>query len=440
MATTLSAPKSAGCPFEPSQVKDAPTIKIIDHANVMAVLRDRMMAPLQAESGHRGQYFTQIVKNSVIDLYGEDHFQRRRILSPIFGPDTLVEIEKKAIIPGIIEPLQRLRDEWKGDGLPEADIVKIIRRTAIRMGALVIGIQDLTTDAEIDEFDKDFLVLERGGRSKFVDNPGPVVEAALAARERILAKYVKPVWESREELAAKVRAGDADRSILPHDLITAELLNPEHYAALPGSLEGEQALGFIAAVGSSLNGVCGVIFDLLNWFKEHPEDQDKVNDIAFLNRAQQESYRLHQTSDLYRTALYDAVLPSGIKVPKGTVVVIERTVANRALAEAGMSDHAPDQFDPYRTLGHGFNQQGFAFGVGVHTCIGRPLMMGDRVERNGISRAGFSSSIVRVMFAAGVQFDPVRPVVYDPEIVRRETFLSFPAQFTALADFEERLK
>ena len=430
-----------GCPFHTAaSVKNAPSVSIINHEDVAAVLRDRNMAPLQFESGHNGQWFTQIVENSVIDLWGMAHFERRKRHAGVFNPGKLLEIETQAIRPGVIEPLIKLREEYRGSSeVPHADLVIMARRTAVRMAGLLLGIKGFESDEEVDEFDKVFRELERGGRSKYVDEPAPVVDAALKARERLMEQYVHPVWQDREPIARKILAGKADPSELPRDIISVMLLNPEHYDQHRGSRKGELAVLMIASIGSSVNGVCGVVFDLLNWLDKRAEDRRKISDPEFLIRAQQESYRLHQTGDLFRTATYDATLPSGLKVPKGTVVIIERTKANEALAAAGESEFAPDEFDPYRTLGHGFSQQGFAFGIGAHTCSGRPLMMGDLSKRDTVNRAGFSSSMISALFAAGVERLPGKPAEFYADMSRRETFKSFPVQFTALENFEDAL-
>jgi cytochrome P450 len=431
----------SACPFDARAVKDAPSVVISDPEDVSFVLRDRKMAPLRRDSGHGGQWFTQIVENSVIDLWGDAHFERRRLHGTIFGPDKLVEIEQQAIIPGVIGPMRALEARVRDGAEPKADLVTLARRTAIRMAGLVVGITGIDSDEEVDEFDTYFRQMERGGRSKFVDHPEEIFDEAMAARDHILAKHVEPVWRAREPLAKRILAGEADVAELPRDLISVMLLNPDHYDQHEGSRQGEQAVIMIASIGSSVNGVCGVVYDLLKWFEAHPEETSLIKDPTFLLRAQQESYRIHQTGNLFRTSTYDATLPSGLKVPEGHVVIMDRPKANMELAKAGESPHglAPDAFDPHRTLGGKHNQQGFAFGLGVHTCSGRPLVMGDISSRNGMTRAGFSTSLINALFAAGVTFAPNDPPTYYADMRRRETFKSFPILLTAIEGFEERL-
>ena len=428
------------CPFSAGTVQDAPSIKITTAAEALFILRDRTMATLRPESGHGGQFYSRVVSNSVVDMWGEPHLERRRLYAAIFGSQKLIEIEQHAIAPGVLEPLERLRElSREQGGPPRADLLLLVRRAAIRMSARVIGLEGLDDDDEIDRFDVEFRLLERGGRSKFVDNPGPVVEEALLARERLIAKYAEPVWQAREPLVERVRAGLAPQSELPPDLITVMMLNPEHFDSHVNSRPGELALLMIAAIGSSANGVCGAAYDLLRWVEKHPEDRAQLLDPAFLHRAQQESTRIHQTADLFRTAMADVTLPNGVTVPKGTVAVIDRMTANKAMADAGESELAGDEFDPYRTLGSKFPQQGLAFGHGPHMCIGRGLVMGDGFQKESGPRHGFMTNMLRVLFAAGAEFVPGERPTFYADMSRRETFKTFPIQFSGIADFEKRL-
>src|SRR5947208_464287 len=91
-------------------VPNAPSTTVTDWEDVSVVLRDRAFAPIRAESGHGGQWHTLLIADSVIDLHGDEHFQRRRVLSALFKRAALLqEYEHDYLIPLMDELVAELR-------------------------------------------------------------------------------------------------------------------------------------------------------------------------------------------------------------------------------------------------------------------------------------------------------------------------------------------
>jgi cytochrome P450 len=256
---------------------------------------------------------------------------------------------------------------------------------------------------------------------------------ALKAQDRIISEYFDPAWEHHVELLRKVGAGEIDESAVPNDLITLMLRHEPHYARFsPRVIMNEATLFIIASVGSTTNSLCTAVADLDAWFRVHPEDAQLATDPEFIRHAYAESLRLGQDNVLYRTAMADETLPSGMVIKEGEVVACDRIVANTELAVASDSDAGGDAFDPHRAMAAGVAQYGLAFGDGVHVCIGRPMVL-DRSDRDPSApnaRIGTGAMMLLELFKAGVDI-PLddRPDVHG-DMMQRKSWKTFPVVFS----------
>lgn len=93
-------------------------------------------------------------------------------------------------------------------------------------------------------------------------------------------------------------------------------------------------------------------------------------------------------------------------VAEGNRVVLDLFAANRDPAIFG--DNA-DQFDPDRTIPPGMLPSGLAFGIGLHTCVGRELD-GGVVAKPGSSteQFGIVALLVIRLLEYGARPDPDR--------------------------------
>ncbi|MFV2178077.1 hypothetical protein ACFHW2_40600 [Actinomadura sp. LOL_016] len=357
------------------KVRDAPAVTLTDHADITFVLRSKVFAPISPESGHGGQWHTMVIRDTPADLHGDDHFERRRILTSLLKRTAVIrEYEHTYLRPEMHKLLASAPDT--ADGRPRLELVSELRRVQIKLIARLIGVDRLVdSDRSDDAFEKLLSEVERGVRSKFVDDPEAVIRLALQAQRMMAEEYFAPALERRTEIYARVKAGNAVIEDMPQDLFSLIVRHREHYDKFGDDAVYREASNmFSAAVGSSVNAACFAVSYLDAWLKEHPEDAAKRTDTAFLARCFAEALRLGQTNSLFRTAMEDAALPSGIQIRAGEVAIIDRPAGNAALEQGGTSAvPGVHEFDPNRSLAKNTAQYGLAFGGGAHMCVGREL-------------------------------------------------------------------
>jgi cytochrome P450 len=415
-------------------VRDAPEVEITDWADASYVLKSTAFAPIRPESGHGGQWHTLLVGDSVVDLHGDEHFARRRLLSGLFRKAALLqEYEQQYLVPSIERLLARLRESG---GPARIDLVSEIRRIMVALLTRLAGLDGIDVDDEgYAEFEPILLAVERGARSKFVSDQENVVRTALQAQTRLVDEYFAPAWERRAEIIGRVAAGELPETAIPTDLISLMVRHEEHYRAFgEDAAYREASLLLIASIGSTTNAVCFAVWDLHNWLREHPEDLSKTRDRAFLQRCFAESLRLRQTNSLLRTAVEDTTLPSGAEVRAGEVAIVLRPDVNALLADGGSSSLGPEAFDPYRTLGDNHTQYGLAFGGGAHTCIGKSFTVGGypRPGSQDADELGIGVRVFATLLEHGAQLVDDDPPQLAEDIPGRPTWKRLPVELVDL--------
>lgn len=415
-----------------AEVHDAPATELTDPEEISFVLRSQSFAPIRPESGFGGQWHTLLVGDSVVDLHGDEHFARRRLLSGLFKKAALLEeYEQQYLIPSIDNWLERVR----AAGEPhEVELVADIRRIMVRLLARLTGIDGIDADEGYAEFEQILLAVERGSRSKFVAEPEHVVREALHAQARLVDEYFVPAWRRRAAIIRDVDAGLLPESAIPTDLVSLMIRHEDHYQDFgQDAANREASLLLIASIGSTTNAVCFAVHDLHMWLQAHPEDRQLSRDREFLQRCFAESLRLGQTNTLLRTAVEDVTLPSGRVFRTGEVALMLRPPANRQLAAAGKSDLDPDTYDPRRSLGE-TAQYGLAFGGGAHMCIGKSFAVG-AFPRPGSADApelGIGVRMFVTLQEHGVRLIESNPPQQVPDIPGRPTWKTLPAVLTEL--------
>jgi cytochrome P450 len=417
-------------------VPDAPSHELADYEDVSFVLRSRDFAPIRAESGNGAQWHTLIIRDAIIDLAGDEHFERRRLLSGLFKRAVLLqEYEQDYLVPALDELEVMLREAAVGSA-PGLDLVPAVRKLMLRVIARLVGLDGLDGDeARYAAFERVMRLVEHGARSKFVANKEEVVTQALVAQAELVDDYFRPAWAARSATVRAVAEGSLPPGALKNDLITLMVQHEPHYRAFgEDAVYREASLLLIASVGSTTNAICFAIWDLAQWLKRHLQDQARRLDLDFLRRCFAESLRLGQTNPILRTADADVRLPSGLEIAAGDVISINRRKANAILAADGHSDIGDTEFDPHRQLSRNVAQYGLAFGGGGHMCIGRDFAIG---PTRGVSDLESEYLGVGVrMFVRfeqwGVEPDPDYVPVWDKDLTQRPTWQTLPVTFSAL--------
>jgi cytochrome P450 len=392
--------------------------------DVQFVLRSKDFVPVRPESGFKAGYVARLTHDSLADLVGTAHFERRRLLSTLFTRPRLQRYEDETLVPAVTAAIAAVTGP--------ADLLVLGRRIFLGLAAAIIGLDGLEDldGPRFARYNADFVQMERLARAKFIDDPEPLVEEALAAQERWRRDYFQPSWDRRLLLhTAVTEAGD--RAAAPEDLISLIIANRAHYEQWdPGLAAREATLFQNASVGSSAGAVCHAVEDLEHWFLERPQDRARTADPEFLRRALEDSLRLHANNVLIRTALAAAVLPSGIEVAAGEVVLLDRRAANAEIERAAATR---DGFDPDGGWDDQHPRYGLAFGGGAHTCIARPVVLGaaEPGAAGQTRRHGLGVATLLALYAAGVRLDPGAPPERYTDMTR-ETFRTFPVRFASL--------
>ena len=414
--------------------QDAPDVPITyvgDYVDGVHVLRSPAYVQIRPESGHGAEYTTVLAHGTVLHVDGEDHFERRRLLSALFRRRILDQYESEVLLPSLERTMSELAVAGSSsDHQVTVDLLDVCRDVLVDLLARLVGLKGLETRAEREVFLEDFADYELGFRAKFVEDPAVAVRRALCAKDRILERHFSPAWEQRTETVRGVEAGDLPASALPNDLITLLITNREHYGRWGNDVAWREALLFmVASVGSTANALCHAVADILGWVEANPEQRGSLRDSAFLDTAFRESVRLHQTNVLLRTVRTDDTLPSGRRMPAGSVAAVDRDTINRGLE--ARSTCPQERFDPNREMAVGVHDYGLAFGDGPHSCIGRTMVMGEygtSSSRDTGQLQGLAVAVLGHLFSWGAELVPQSP----PEMVpgmNRETWMTFPVVF-----------
>jgi cytochrome P450 len=355
---------------------------------------------------------------SLLLIDGDEHFERRRLESPLFGRDALRYYERHALQPVV----DRTIDEARRDG--RADLAAMTRTMLYRIAAATTGIDGVeepgATATFIDLVDR----LGNASTVQWSTRPHDVVIAeGLEARAQLVDCFYEPSLARRRSLVEQHRNETLALTALPRDLITSMLLH-EAGAVDETMMLREATLYLIAATRTTSHAVPHAVHHLDEWLASHPEDRERVGDLEFLQAVAGEVLRLHPPSPaLVRRAIRDVTLgSSGRSIAKGQRVGLLFRPANRDPdvfgADAG-------RFDPRRTMPSGRKRWGLSFGGGEHLCIGRALVTGTAARGDEGPIGGTLTMILGALTRAGVRPDGERP----PQIVTTslyEAYATFP--------------
>jgi cytochrome P450 len=351
-----------------------------------------------------------LLRSSLLHLWGEDHFARRRLESPLFRHETLKKYEEELVVPRLRSEIAAIKATAAARGaIPRTDAISISYRVFLILVAELVGL-DLATEAEEERFRDILERLENGQRLRYSTSPREMLAMGLQAQEELEREFLGPSWERRErDLAVGVER---------NDLVTIMLKHGDHFGQWDeGVVVRETTLFVSASTGTATREMALAIDEIEAWIDGHPEDAVRRTDPAFLGGAFDESLRYMQSvREVGRVATCDVTLPSGLEVAAGELVKVMLIRANQERFGPGGED-----FDPYRGRVDGADPYGYAFGGGRHTCIGKWLVLGRQ------DRLGIAVSMLRELYRAGMRRDPESPATLKKTHTRR--FDTYPIMF-----------
>lgn len=395
-------------------------VELTTYADIEEVLRSTEFEVLTSADRLATDLSAAITGDSLVTLRGTAHFDRRRLESALFRAALMREYEREVIRPRTQEVLAR---SLTAGGLVPADL-KEIAEDVLRFGVgRLVGLDGIETDDGCARFREYYEDLDNAVRIKWARrDPKELVERGKRALQRMTTELIEPAWRRRAELVAR-EGGDAD---LPTDLITIMLRNEHHYGQWDADVYAHEiALIITASITTLTNQVCYAFQHIEEWVEQHPEDATRRTDGDFLNACLRESIRLHAGPILFRVAMSDQTLRSGVTIRAGGVVWLN--------IRAGSSDPSifgadAREFRPFRERTQGALDHGLMFGVGRHTCIGKRMALGDDPDDvHALNGAGVI--LLRELYSAGARLDPARDRTFVPELL--DVHASLPILFGA---------
>jgi cytochrome P450 len=200
----------------------------------------------------------------------------------------------------------------------------------------------------------------------------------------------------------------------------------------PGQLQREIAFYMQAGAHSTANSVVHALEEIYRWVGDDAARWRRLDAPEFVQRSVHESLRLHPASPVaWRTATRPMQLAGGIALETGERLVLDLFAANR---DPELFGPDADRFNPDRAIPAGLLPSGLAFGIGLHTCLGRELD-GGVPARPGSDPAthqyGIVALVVIRLLELGARLVPDDPPTPDPKTLR-PNWGRFPVKFTRI--------
>jgi hypothetical protein len=162
-----------------------------------------------------------------------------------------------------------------------------------------------------------------------------------------------------------------------------------------------------AGAHSTANSVVHAFHEVVIWAGADDARWERLKDPAFVQRCVHESLRLHPASpEAWRTAMCPMHVGAGGEIDAGERVVLDLFSANR---DPNLFGDSAEAFDPDRPIPSGMLPSGLAFGIGLHSCLGRELDGGVPVKAGSdpaTHQYGIVALLLIRLLALGARPDP----------------------------------
>jgi cytochrome P450 len=328
----------------------------------------------------------EFVGGTVLTLEGDEHFERRRLLSRLMRRRALVYFDEQIIAPTVRVVL----DEELAIS-DRVDLVRFGRRVFLQLAASMIGLKLPLerTDRVLEQ--NLFPLIEAVTVEWSRSSRGEIRAKGRAAMQSYVTELVQPSIEERRRVVAS--GGRAEE--LPTDLLSLMVLD-----GLPDPVIHREAVLFLVA--STLNNAATLthaIDETDRWLRTGPKGIATSGDEVITRIVHETLRYCVVTPAVFRECRERTTLSSGTELRAGDMVAVMLPEANQDEAVWGPD---AETFDPLRSLPIGEKPYGLAFGAGVHACLGRPLVLGSYSEE---LTAGMLSRILHQILLRGAVVD-----------------------------------
>jgi cytochrome P450 len=398
----------------------APPIRVRTFAHAATVLRGKGFVV----ATHLGVGNEAYTGGSVQTLDGEPHFERRRLLAPLFDARARSYYET-VILPPALERAIASATSGSTSGEPvEVDLVPLLRETIVQISARVIGLDGVSRLATARTLLRLADTVVPAVSARWSKDREGIVRAGDEARAAFIRDFVAPARERRRRLLAEGRAPE------PPDLLTLVLRGEPDDAEEDGIWVIESIVLLAASLGTTMQSTLRAVAQLADWVAADPGRAPLLSDLRFLRRAAAEAVRLHPPiPEMVRIAVEDVRLDAeGPAIPAGTTVEVDPFDADR---DPDVFAPEPGAFDPFRDVPPRLRDFGVSFGGGPHMCSGQRMAieLAQTVGDDAAAPVGVVPRLLLGLYRAGLKLDPSRP----PTLLEGNTqgkYTTFPASLT----------
>ncbi|HXC54335.1 MAG TPA: cytochrome P450 [Rhizomicrobium sp.] len=275
-------------------------------------------------------------QTSFISLDPPTHDQQRKVIAPMFAPESLK----------VLEPLIRERAAKILDELPRGETFDFVDKVAVELTSQML--------ATLFDFPFEHRRLLPRASDLILTQPGPggIVETEEQRQVEFFQIFSKftALWDER--LAKPPQ----------HDLISMLCHNPATCKATPDAYLGNIVLLIVAGSDTTRHSITGGLLAL----HENPAQYDKLRaDPALIESMVPEIIRWQSpVAHMRRTALEDIEL-GGKHIKRGEKVIMWYVSGNR-------DEEAIDRPDEF-VIDRERPRQHVSFGFGIHRCVGMRL-------------------------------------------------------------------
>lgn len=368
-----------------------------------------------------------VMRGVLLTLHGAEHSARRAVEVRVFRRNFFYHYEKEVFPVTLEETLRPFLAAGRGD------LIEFGYRATANLTADFAGVdRPLKTPEESEKLIRLVKKLSEGATlvhsKRDPTEVEPEVREALAEFDR---DFLQPSIVRRRHLLEKLETGDLTEEELPRDVLTVILRAEEELQLSEDQLLREIAFYMQAGAHSTANSVVHAFHEIHAWAGNDSVRWDRLKSPAFVQRCVHESLRLHPASpEAWRTATCPMHMDAVGEMSSGDRVVLDLFTANRDPAIFG--DNA-DLFDPDRTIPSGLLPSGLAFGIGLHTCVGRELDGGVVAKPGSTSeQLGIVPLLVNRLLELNVKLDPASEPTPDTT-TSRPNWGRYPVLFSEAA-------
>lgn len=307
------------------------------------------------------------MRGVLLTLHGADHAARRAVEVRVFRRNFFLHYEKEVFPVTLEQTLEPFLAVGHGD------LIDFGYRTTANLTADFAGV-DRPRKTALESIQLIRLVKKLSEGATLVHSTRVPNEVEAEVREALAEfnrDFLQPSIGRRRELLAKFEAGEIPEDELPRDVLTVILRAENELKLSDEQLLREIAFYMQAGAHSTAHSIVHAFHEIHSWADDDEARWLRLKDPSFIQRCVHESLRLHPASpEAWRTATCPMHVNSVGEMADGDKLVLDLFSANR---DEELFGNTANEFDPDRAMPSGLLPSGLAFGIGLHSCLGREL-------------------------------------------------------------------